>query len=372
MRKKMLIPVLCLSLIMAGVTGVYAEEAVSEEAVSEEAAPEETPDEEADSSAEETADAEAELPEGVVPVTWDVSEEHLMIEGDEARELYERIVAKDYPPMEELKANHVVQQLDALSDYYMDLYGNTAEIDTPERIEMRQELIDWFLTLGSARQMTDPDSGREYYVYDGELKKDYQMELVLGLPASGKSTFIVDPDSEAMGAFVLDPDVIKAQIPEYIESHGAASDAIHYEGMNMFLEATQAFLTGDLKGTNVVLPIVSSDLDGLMSDYIKPFEEAGYNVKVKFREAEPNEAAARVVMRELRGGQLIRSDVAFNFGYGPQEVYEELAPMINAQGETYGFEEAAVEEEVAATEEAAAEEEAATEEAAEEEVAEAA
>ena len=121
MKKKMLIPVLCLSLIMTGVTGVYAEEAVSEEVVSEEAGAEETntdnsAEETADAAvAEETADAEAELPEGVVPVTWDVSEEHLMIEGDEAREFYERIVARDYPSMEELKANHVVQQLDALS-----------------------------------------------------------------------------------------------------------------------------------------------------------------------------------------------------------------------------------------------------------------
>jgi hypothetical protein len=74
-----------------------------------------------------------------------------------------------------------------------------------------------------------------------------------------------------------------------------------------------------------------------MDNYIHPFEKAGYNVKVKCKEAEPNEAAARVVMRELRGGQLINSAVAFSFSYGPQEVYEVLAPMINAKVETYSF-----------------------------------
>jgi hypothetical protein len=37
-----------------------------------------------------------------------------------------------------------------------------------------------------------------------------------------------------------------------------------------------------------------------MNNYIDPFEEAGYNVTVKFKEATPNEAADRVVMRELR------------------------------------------------------------------------
>ena len=181
------------------------------------------------------------------------------------------------------------------------------------------------------------ENGYPVYVYDGPVKSEYWMELVLGLPASGKSTRIVDPDSEAMGAFILDPDVIKAELPEYKESHGAGADAIHFEGMNIFNEAVRAFTEGDMKGTNAIIPLVSSDLEDLMDSYIHPFEEAGYNVKVKFREAEPNAAAARVVMRELRGGQLINSAVAFSFSYGPEEVYNALAPMINAKGETYGY-----------------------------------
>ena len=280
-----------------------------------------------------------ELPEGVVPVTWDVDSEHLMIQTDEAMALYKQIKAGDYPTMEELKAHPVVAQLDALASYYKALYGNTLEIDTPERDALRQEKIEWFLSQGSARTESIDENGKHHYVYDGELKKEYQFELVLGLPASGKSTYIVDPDSEAMGAFILDPDMIKAELPEYIESHGAGADAIHFEGMMIFDEAVKAFLAGDMKGTNAILPIVGTDLDELMEKYIKPFEEAGYNVKVKFREAKPNEAAARVVMRELAGGQLINSKVAFDFGAGVVDVYEELKDMINSNGEPYGYEE---------------------------------
>ena len=280
-----------------------------------------------------------ELPEGVVPVTWDVDSEHLMIQTEEAMTLYKQIKAGDYPTMEELKAHPVVAQLDALASYYKALYGNTLEIDTPERDAMRQEKIEWFLSQGSARTESIDENGKHHYVYDGELKKEYQFELVLGLPASGKSTMIVDPDSEAMGAFILDPDMIKAELPEYIESHGAGADAIHFEGMMLFDEAVKAFLAGDMKGTNAVLPIVGTDLDELMEKYIKPFEEAGYSVKVKFREAKPNEAAARVVMRELEGGQLINSKVAFDFGAGVVDVYEELKDMVNSNGEPYGYEE---------------------------------
>lgn len=60
-------------------------------------------------------------------------------------------------------------------------------------------------------------------------------------------------------------------------------------------------------------------------------------MKAKFCPAKENKAAARVVMRELAGGQLIRSDVAFNFGAGPENVYNERKDRINACGEPYGF-----------------------------------
>ena len=277
-----------------------------------------------------------EIPEGVVPVTWDVSWEHLMIEGNEARELYERIVDGDYPTMEELKAHPVVQQLDKLAGFYKDIYGNTADINTPERQALRKETLDWFLTLGSARTVAIDDGGRSIYAYDGPLSRDFRMLLVLGLPASGKSTKIADPQSEAMSAFILDPDVIKAHLPEYVESHGAGADAVHFEGMALFQQAIDAFLTCDMKGVNIVLPIVGGDFDEMMQQFVLPFEAAGYDVRVAFCPAKENEAAARVVMRELSGGQLINSAVAFNFGDGPENVYNQLKDMINSKGEPYG------------------------------------
>lgn len=85
--------------------------------------------------------AMAEPPQGVVPVTWEVSPEHPMIDTPEARVLYHRIRAEDYPSMEELKAHPVVQQLDALSDYYSSLYGKTSEIETEERSELRKQIM---------------------------------------------------------------------------------------------------------------------------------------------------------------------------------------------------------------------------------------
>lgn len=288
-----------------------------------------------EASTEEAAEL-PELPEGVVPITWDVSPDHLMIQTDEAREFYDKIKAGEYPSIEELKESNVVKQLIALRDYYLALYGKTVEIDTPERQQLRQEILDKFLSGGSARTESVDENGRHKYVYDGPLKKDFQLELALGLSASGKSTMIADPDSEEMGAFILDPDVIKEMLPEYQETHGAGADCVHLEGMQLMEEAIKAFTEGDMKGTNVILPLVSTDLNDLLN-YIKPFEDAGYNVKAKLREAVPNESMARVFARTLEGGQLINPDFIFSVTTEPEEVYYELAPMINARGETYGY-----------------------------------
>ena len=285
------------------------------------------------------SEAAAYLAKGVVPVMWEVTPEHPMIDTDEARALYRQILAGDYPTMEALKAHPVVQQLDDLAGYYKALFGNTAEIDTPERDQIREDIKKWFLSRGSARTVRVDDDGNRIYEYDGPLNRDFKMELVLGLPASGKSTRVANPDSEAMGAFILDVDMIKEHIPEYMASHGAAADSVHFEGFAMFNQTLDAFLTGDMKGVNIVLPIVGTDLEEMLQQYILPFEAAGYNVKARFCPAKENEAAARVVMRELGGGQLIKSEVAFNFGEGPENVYNALKDRINAKGELYGLEE---------------------------------
>ena len=282
---------------------------------------------------------EALLPEGIVPVTWEPSSDELIIRTPEAKELYDRIKSGDYPGVDELKDNPVVAQIDALSSYYTALYGKTSEIDTPERQKLRDDILEEFLAIGSAHTAgVDIKTRKPHYEYIGELKKDFQMELVLGLPASGKSSRVTDPDSEEMGAFILDCDVIKEMIPEYKESHGCAADAVHMESMMIMDAAVKAFTEGERKGTNVILPLVAGDFDDLMETYIKPFEKAGYNVKAKFMECEENASLSRNIARELETGRIINSAVIFSFGSGPKEVFDKLAPMTNSKGEKYGSE----------------------------------
>lgn len=284
------------------------------------------------------AEAGVSLSEGLEPVTWEPSSSELIIKSDEARALYTQIKAGNYPDVETLRNSNVTKQIDEFSAFYKGVYGNTANIDTPEREALREALKAKFLSTGSARtQSIDSSTGRHRYVYDGPLDKGYELELVLGLPAAGKSTRVTDPDSEAMHAFILDCDEIKEIIPEFQATYGTAADAIHFESMLVMNEAIEAFTTGSMKGTNVILPIVAGDFDDLMNTYIKPFEAAGYNVRAKFVDCEVNASVSRNIMRELETGRIINSAVVFSFGTGPKDVYEKLAPMINSKGTTYGY-----------------------------------
>ena len=284
------------------------------------------------------AEAGVTLSEGLEPVTWEPSSSELIIKGSEARALYTQIKAGNYPDVETLRNSPITAQLDELSRYYIGVYGNTSKIDTPEREELRDRIRTKFLSAGSARtQSYDFATGRRRYAYDGPLDKGYEMELVLGLPASGKSTRVTDPDSEAMHAFILDCDEIKELIPEFQASYGLGADAVHFESMEIMNSVIAEFTEGSMKGTNIILPIVAGDFDDLMNTYIKPFEAAGYNIRAKFVDCEVNASVSRNIMRELETGRIINSAVVFSFGNKPKEVFEKLAPMINSKGVTYGY-----------------------------------
>ena len=76
----------------------------------------------------------------------------------------------------------------------------------------------------------------------------------------------------------------------------------------------------------------------LLSNYIRPFEEAGYNVRAKFLSCDLNVSVSRNIARELETGRIMNSSIAFSFGENPEEVYKQIAPMINSKGFPYAME----------------------------------
>ena len=88
-----------------------------------------------------------------------------------------------------------IRDAEALAQEYLDAFGTTDQINTPERQELRRKIAD------------------ELYG-EGAAKKEGKVWLVLGVPASGKSTFS-DPLVEKEGALLIDSDEAKKLLPEF-------------------------------------------------------------------------------------------------------------------------------------------------------------
>ena len=115
------------------------------------------------------------LSAGLEPVTWKTSSDKLLIKSDEAKALYDRLKKGDYPTVDELKENNVTAQIDEISSYYKDIYGNTKDIDTPQRKALREDILKKYLATGSAKTVSTSTSGKKVYSYDGPLKKEYKI-----------------------------------------------------------------------------------------------------------------------------------------------------------------------------------------------------
>lgn len=259
-------------------------------------------------------------------------ENGLAISGDEALKLYNRLKSGDYLPKEELLNHPVVKKMDAIAKHYKEKYGSTSDIHTPERRKLRRDVRHKLLGTGSV-VMKEID-GEKQPVYEGPLKKEHKACIVIGLPASGKSSTIVEPYSAENGAFVLDSDRVKEELPEFKKTHGAAASCVHTESQNIHTKMLEHFLKdGDMNGTNVVIPIVGGYYDSVKS-FIDQLEDSGYDVELKLKEADPVEAGNRNIMRGIKTGRIIPSGRAFN-NADPKLVYDKIKTMKGRNGKPY-------------------------------------
>ncbi len=73
------------------------------------------------------------------------------------------------------------------------------------------------------------ESGR--VVYNKNVRKNSLLDIVIGLPASGKSSAIVNTISSEFHSRVIDNDEVKKRLPEYRGGWGA--DRVHKESQKI-------------------------------------------------------------------------------------------------------------------------------------------
>jgi hypothetical protein len=226
---------------------------------------------------------------------------YVLSEDDEL--VVKNIKNGDYYSEEELKNLPLFKKMDEVAtQIQLDVGkkigvpdGDTSKIKTPEREKQREQFINDFIN-GTGNAQTRPNP----------LNKEFKMTIVVGLPASGKSSQIAEPLSEEQGAFIFDSDEMKKPIPEYMD--GANGGGVHKESKNLLNRAQEYFTKGAMKGTNLVYPFIGDDAEKTMKK-IQPFIDAGYDVEIAYKKADTVESKNRALMRAVTKNRPFKASV---------------------------------------------------------------
>ena len=183
-----------------------------------------------------------------------------------------------------------------------------------ERKKLRNNIIAERLQEGSFSNV-DKNGNDEY---NGNIKKGKRLDIVIGLPASGKSTAVVNTLSEFYQSAVIDSDIIKSKLPEFNDGWGAM--LVYEESSNLNLKLLEEAMKLD---NNIILPIVGSKVSSV-ENYIAIANEFGYDINIHLNELPNGKAIGRMLMRYFDTGRFINPSFAIGYGDKPTTVYEQI------------------------------------------------
>lgn len=139
--------------------------------------------------------------------------------------------------------------------------------------------------------------------YNGNVKREARFDVVLGLPASGKSSSLCDKISEEFGSRIIDNDEAKKLLPEY--NNGWGANIVHDESqlvsdlqLNRCLENKE----------NIVFPKVGGNYKKI-EEVILRAKSNGYKVYVHYVHLNRNKALGRMLNRFIETGRFLPPDL---------------------------------------------------------------
>lgn len=245
----------------------------------------------------------------------------------QTQEVLKRIKNKQYLSKEELEDLPYQKQIDFLIKEYDKVNGNTIDDNSPQRKKLRQKVTKILSDRGS---YSGEVNGKD--TYNGPIKKERKAVVVIGLPASGKSSRIVNKVSPELGAYVMDSDEAKFLLPEFKASNGLAANSIHKESQQIIKDVFESKLKD---GTNMVIPVIGSNEDTLNEKWLKYLNDAGYDIEIKYQPADSTESMNRVIGRSISKNRPISSNIVFGYGDKPESVYNALKGKTGKNGKPY-------------------------------------
>lgn len=224
-----------------------------------------------------------------------------------------------------LQMQNILERLASGNEVSVEEINNTKEIrycrsiaDNGEetylldgREDKQKQVLQYMDSIGSASGRFD-ENGK--MLYDGEVRRDSRLDIVIGLIGAGKSSTLTDVISQEFHSKVIDNDMAKAQFIEYQDGLGAK--LVHKESQ----EICERVLDNALeRHENIVLPKVGSDANKLFDNIITSAKEHGYEINVHFVDLERDKALGRVLNRLISDGRYM--DPALIYKYCPDKSY---------------------------------------------------
>ena len=206
-----------------------------------------------------------------------------------------------------------IQQLKEIREANSCLGNGVPTVKLKDREGIQNGVYNRLQKSGSA--VTD-DSG--HVSFTGEIRREKRLDIVIGLPASGKSSALVEPISEMYHSRIIDSDEAKKLLPEYNDGWGAG--IVHKESQ---LISDRQFKAAVRNGENITYPRVGGDCDEL-TDIIAAVKKQGYSVYIHFNELDRNKALGRMINRFLETGRYIKPELVTKYGNGISATYETL------------------------------------------------
>jgi len=208
------------------------------------------------------------------------------------------------------KLQSILDRLDKYEDVDIDEIMNTPEMILAESIvskgadtsmfigreDLRDSVLNRLLERGS---ISGIDSNGEL-LYNNSVKRGNRLDIVIGLPASGKSSALVNTIAEEFGSRIVDNDEAKKLFPEY--NNGWGANHVHKESQEV---SAREFAHALERGENIVLPKVGANMQKLLEGYVNIARTKGYSVNVHYVTLAKNKALSRMLSRFVEEGRYL-------------------------------------------------------------------
>lgn len=228
---------------------------------------------------------------------------------EKTQKVLDRLANNEYIPLDQIR------MLKEINEAYTKRgdFEPTININTPYRQNLRLKIQDDVEKLGSARL---DENGK--WVYDNPIRKEKRIDVVIGLPAVGKSTVFADPLSNEHGSRIVDCDIIKEKLPEFNQGYG--SDNVHQESKIINDKILQKAM---YNGENIVLPIIGSEYNKLVKR-LEEYKNLGYSVHLHLNEVPQNKALGRMLNRYFEQGRFLNPSLPYEYQNKPTEVFNRI------------------------------------------------